>query len=146
MRTTLLPLLLGATLISGASCATKRETGAATGAVAGGIVGGVLGGDTGLLIGAAVGGLLGYGAGAAIEREDRRRIAYALERNEPVEWQNPETGYEYEVQPTQYEVREGRRCREFRLLAEDSRGRQKEVYGTACRQPDGSWELVDQRG
>ena len=60
-------------------------------------------------------------------------------------WRNPETGLEYEVEPIRPRD-EGRRCREFRLMAEDKRGREEEVYGTACRTPDGSWELVDQSG
>jgi surface antigen len=146
MRTNLMTLIVGVSLVAGAGCATKRGTGAATGAVAGGVVGGVVGGDAGLLIGAAVGGLLGYEAGRAMEIEDRRRIAYALERDEQVVWRNSQTGYQYQVEPIRERQYADRRCKEFRLFAEDERGREREVYGTACRQRDGSWELVDQRG
>ena len=35
----------------------------------------------------------------------------------------------------------GRYCREYTTEAVVG-GRTKQVYGTACRQPDGSWQLV----
>jgi surface antigen len=146
MRANFMTLILGVSLVTGAGCATKRVTGAAAGAVTGGVVGGIDGGDTGHWIGAAVGGLLGYEAGRAMEREDRRRIAYALEANRTTQWRNTETGYEYVVEPMGPRQYAGRRCQEFRLYAEDVRGREREVFGTACRQRDGSWQLVDQSG
>ena len=146
MRSNLMTWIVGASLVAGTACATKSGTGAATGAVAGGLVGAAVGDTTGLLIGAAVGGLIGHEVGRAMEREDRRRIAYALEANRPVYWRNPETGYEYQVEPIGPRDYDGRECRQFRLMAEDERGRAEEVYGTACRTPDGSWELVDQSG
>jgi len=133
-------VLTGSIALTG-GCATKSGTGAATGAVAGGLVGVAVGDTTGLLIGAALGGLLGHEIGRAMEREDQRRIAYALERNEAMRWRNAQTGNVYEVQPTRTRVQEGRQCREFRLVAEVG-SREEEVYGTACRQPDGSWELA----
>jgi surface antigen len=133
-------VVLGTTLLT-TSCATKRGSGAAVGAVAGGALGHVVGGDAGLLVGAAVGGALGYTAGRAMEEEDRRRAAIALERNQPVEWRNPGTGYEYRVEPMDTRYLEGRECREFRLLAEVD-GTPDEVYGTACRQPDGTWQVL----
>jgi surface antigen len=40
-----------------------------------------------------------------------------------------------------YEAREGRICRHHRTTA-TIEGRQQEIYGTACRQPDGSWQRV----
>jgi surface antigen len=132
--------LLAASLVTSA-CATKRETGAVGGAVGGAAVGGIIGGSEGALIGAALGGLLGYGAGLAMEEEDRRRVAYALEANQPMRWENPETGYEYEVIPERTVVERGRECRQFRMLA-DIDGQPESVYGTACRQPDGSWEVL----
>ena len=141
MRSNLIAMMLGASLITTSACASKSGTGAAAGAVGGGVVGGVVGGRTGLLVGAALGGLLGYGAGKAIEEEDRRQMAYALEANQPVEWRNPETGYQYQLQPTRTIVEQGRECREFRMFA-DVGDRPEEVHGTACRQPDGSWEML----
>ena len=131
--------MLGASLT--ASCATKRGTGTGVGAVAGGAIGQAVGGTTGLILGAAAGGALGYTVGNAMEEEDRRRAAYALETNRPVSWRNPETGYDYRVEPLETRYERGRECREFRMLAEVE-GQPDEVRGTACRAPDGSWETI----
>ncbi len=112
------------------------------GAVGGGIVGGALGGTTGALIGAAAGGIFGYSAGRAMEERDRRQIAYALEANQPMRWENSDTGYQYEIEPRTTYVEGGRPCRQFRVLAEVN-GQPQEMTGTACRQPDGSWKMLN---
>jgi surface antigen len=133
-------MLVGISLI-GAACATKSGTGAAVGAVGGGTVGAIVGGSTGALIGAALGGLAGYGVGRALEEEDRRQIAHALEVNERMRWENRETGYHYDVRPTGTYYDAGQPCRKFRMVA-DVEGRPEEVQGTACRNPDGNWEMI----
>lgn len=142
MRSIIIPIVCGVSLI-GSACATKRETGGVAGAVGGAAVGGIIGGRTGALVGAALGGLAGYAAGSAMEEQDRRQMAYALEANRPVTWQNPQTGYEYQVEPVDTYVERGRQCREFRMLADVQGEGAEQVYGTACRAPDGSWEVVD---
>ena len=38
-------------------------------------------------------------------------------------------------------VNHNKYCREYRTTA-DIAGKQQQVYGTACRQPDGSWKVV----
>jgi surface antigen len=40
-----------------------------------------------------------------------------------------------------YDDREGRMLRDYRTTA-PLEGRQQEIYGTACRRPDGSWQRV----
>ncbi|MEM7299065.1 MAG: RT0821/Lpp0805 family surface protein, partial [Bacteroidota bacterium] len=56
-------------------------------------------------------------------------------------WKNPETGVDYTVTPTRtYESDYGRPCREFSTEAVID-GRREVVYGTACREPDGSWRV-----
>jgi len=136
----LMIVTLGVSLAA-TSCATKRGTGTAVGAGAGGALGYAVGGTSGLLIGAALGGALGYTAGRAMEEEDRRRAAIALEQNRMMEWHNAQTGYDYRVEPRGTRYLEGRECRDFRMLAEVE-GRPDEVTGTACRRPDGSWEAI----
>ncbi|MBY0407750.1 MAG: hypothetical protein K2Q01_08655, partial [Rickettsiales bacterium] len=37
---------------------------------------------------------------------------------------------------------EGRYCREYQNISTVA-GRNQQTYGTACMQPDGSWEIVD---
>lgn len=123
------------------ACATKSGTGTAVGAGGGAIIGGALGGSTGALIGAAIGGIGGYAVGRQMEIEDQRRVALALEQNRAMYWENPDTGHEYSVQPTRTVYERGRECREFRMIG-DVNGRPDEVYGTACRAPDGSWQMV----
>lgn len=140
MRSTLMTVLLGASLATTA-CATKSGTGTAIGAGAGGALGYAVGGGTGLLIGGAIGGIFGYTAGKAMEEEDRRRAAYALERNQAMEWRNAQTGNEYRIEPLDTRYEHGRECREFRILAEVD-GYPDQVNGTACRQPDGSWQML----
>jgi surface antigen len=140
MRSTLMTLLLGASLATTA-CATKSGTGTAIGAGAGGALGYAVGGTTGLILGGAVGGIFGYTAGRAMEEEDRRRAAYALERNQAISWRNAETGNHYRIEPYDTRYEGGRECREFRMTAEVD-GNPDQVNGTACRQPDGSWHML----
>ncbi len=74
---------------------------------------------------------------------DRLKTAHTLETvrtGVSSEWKNPDTGNEYRVTPTRtYETIEGP-CREYTLDATIA-GKPETVYGTACRQPDGSWRV-----
>lgn len=139
--TSLVTVVVGTSMLASPGCATKRETGAVAGAVGGAAVGGLVGGETGALVGAALGGVAGYATGRAMEEQDRRQVVYALEANRPVHWTNPNTGYAYQVEPTRTVSYDGRQCRQFRMFAEVD-GRPENVYGTACRQPDGAWEVL----
>ncbi len=134
-------MIVGGSLIAATACRTQSGTGAGVGAVGGGLLGAAVGGKTGLLVGAAAGGLLGYGIGRSLEEEDQRRIVYSLETNEPTQWQNPNTGYQYQVQPLDTYTERGRECRQFQITAEIEQ-RPEQVYGTACRHPNGAWEII----
>ena len=58
----------------------------------------------------------------------------------PGSWRNPD-GTDYTVTPTRtYETAQGP-CREFTMRAIIG-GQPDTVYGTACRQADGSWKVV----
>jgi surface antigen len=150
MQKTLVSILLAITVaISG--CATYQGTQEQTGMVIGGILGGVLGDQVGhghgrtaaiiagTLAGAAIGGAIGHNMDAT----DHMRTAQALESvrtGVPARWRNPDTGNDYTVVPTRtYETTSGP-CREYIIDAMIS-GRKEKVYGTACRQPDGSWRV-----
>lgn len=137
MRSSLIIGILGASLIT--ACATKGETGLAGGAVGGGLVGGAIGGTSGALIGAALGGAVGYGIGHQMDREDQRRMAFALEANRQQQWTNAQ-GNRYQMRPTGTFYDDGRECRRFTMLAEVD-GQPEQMNGTACRQPDGSWDM-----
>lgn len=141
MTTKLMSIVLGASLIASAGCATESGTGAAVGAGAGGLIGAVAGGAGWGLFGAAVGGLLGYGVGRSVEANNEQRMAAALAANQPTTW-TPDRGHVYTVEPQPVYYDQGRPCREFRVLAQVD-GSPREVEGTACRQPDGRWAVVN---
>ncbi len=151
MRKTLIALtvIAGALVLSGCAHTPKEETGMVIGGVLGGILGSQVGSGRGRGL-AALGGMLAGGAiGASIGRSmddvDRMKMAATLETTRTgvaTEWQNPDTGYYYRMEPTHtYESAEGP-CREYTMDAQIG-GRTEQVYGTACRQPDGSWRIVD---
>jgi surface antigen len=140
MRSLILILILGCSLAT-AGCATKAGTGTAVGAGAGGLIGGALGGTTGALVGVIAGGALGYGVGQHMDNEDRRRAAYALEQNQQAQWRNEQTGAQYTFVPEGTVYSQGRQCRRYRIVA-DVEGRPDNVEGTACRNPDGTWESI----
>ncbi len=121
------------------------------GMVIGGALGGLLGsqvdrrhhGSTaaiiaGTLVGAAIGGSIGK----TMDDVDRMRMAQTLETvrtGVSSSWRNPDTGNQYAVTPVRtYESSSGP-CREYTIDAIIG-GRREKVYGTACRQPDGSWK------
>jgi surface antigen len=139
--TKLISLVLGASLMASAGCATESGTGAAVGAGAGGLIGAAAGGAGWGLFGAAVGGLLGYGVGREVEVENERRMTAALAAGQPATWA-PDQGHVYTVEPQPLYYDQGLRCRRYRLLAHVE-GQPREVYGTACQQPDGRWEAVN---
>ena len=68
--------------------------------------------------------------------------AYSAPVGERIAWNNPQSGNSGYVVP----MREGTSaggayCREFQNTIIVG-GRQEQAYGTACRQPDGSWKVV----
>lgn len=72
-------------------------------------------------------------------------LQYALENNptdQASDWVNPDTGHGGAVTPVRtYSDAQGRPCREF-ITTIIIGGREEQGYGTACRQPDGSWKIV----
>ena len=76
---------------------------------------------------------------------DRLKAAQALETSPTgvaSQWRNPDTGYEYVVTPTRTVQTAQGPCREYTMDGVIG-GRSEKVYGTACRQPDGSWRVVN---
>ncbi len=61
---------------------------------------------------------------------------------ETIQWNNPATGNYGTVTPTRggYAA-DGAYCREFQQTVTVG-NRTQDAYGTACRQPDGSWKMV----
>lgn len=148
------PLIL-ALAVAGCAGAGPKETGgtvigAGTGALIGGQFGHGAGRVLGVAVGALAGGLIGGEIGRSLDARDRaemeRSAQYALENgppDEPYPWKNPDTGHYGHTTPKRYyRTAEGRYCREYQQVVVIG-GRQEEAYGTACRQPDGSWKIVN---
>jgi surface antigen len=74
-----------------------------------------------------------------------RNAQYALEHtrtNTSTAWRNPDTGNSGAITPVEtYQTREGQYCREY-IQTVIVAGKEQQAYGTACRQPDGSWMIV----
>lgn len=70
---------------------------------------------------------------------------YALENNptdQAADWVNPDTEHAGAVVPVRtFTNSRGQPCREF-ITTITVGGEQQQGYGTACRQPDGTWQIV----
>jgi len=129
------------------SC-NRDIVGGLLGGATGGVLGSQIGKGTGKVVATAAGTLAGVLIGGSIGRSmdeaDQYCAAQAFEQarpNQVVAWQNPD-GAAYQVQPArQFQDHSGRYCREFTSKVTIG-GRPQQAYGTACRQPDGDWEIV----
>lgn len=136
-------------IVSGCATGPKEETGMVIGGIIGGVLGSQVGSGRGRTTATVIGALAGSAIGSSIGREmdelDRMKMSATLETTRTgvaTTWTNPDSGYDYRMEPTRtYEAAEGP-CREYVLDAEIG-GRTEQVYGTACRQADGSWRIVD---
>lgn len=150
MRSRSLKILLLSTVVALSAC-TSPPTQQDTGMVIGGILGGVLGSQVGqgrgktaaTIAGTVIGAAIGGAVGRSMDETDRLKMGHTLETvrtGVASTWQNPDTDSTYTVVPTQtYDTTVGP-CREYRIDAIVS-GRSEQIYGTACRQPDGSWRV-----
>ncbi len=123
----------------------NQSVGIVSGALLGGLAGNAIGyGDAGSTIaGAMIGGVLGGMVGADMDARDRE-IAYeaqyeAFDTGRPRRWSGDDAYGEVIPGPT-YRSR-GEFCREYTHTIYIG-GRPREGYGTACREPDGSWRIV----
>ena len=126
---------------------TAAGTGA--GASAGNAVGAAAGSRAaGTMAGAALGGFLGNRIGAALDDDDKRR-AYAAQvqaldtgpSGAPVAWRNPDSGRYGNVVPGPVYQMNGAPCRQYTHTVYID-GQPQSERGTACRNPDGTWNTV----
>lgn len=131
------------------SC-NRELLGSLLGAAAGGLAGAQIGDGRGQLAAVAGGTLLGFFLGGTIGRNmdevDQNCVGQVLEHAEDgqqITWNNPQTGARYQVEPTRtVQDSDGRYCREYTATSVVD-GWNQQTYGRACRQPDGSWKLVN---
>lgn len=131
----------------------KETAGTVIGGVGGAVIGSQVGSGGTRLVATAAGTLIGAWIGNEIGRSlDRADQQYAtqsanaaLERypdGQSSTWKNPNTGHSGATTPTRtYETADGP-CREYRTSVVID-GRTETAYGTACRQPDGTWRVVN---
>jgi surface antigen len=152
-----LPSVIALALLA-SSCATMTQTaeenpkavlGSVLGAAAGAGIAAAAGGGAGAIVGAGLGGaLLGGFVGNRLDNRDKRMAAEAAQRafetnqaGQASVWRNPDSGNSGSITPTRtYQIANGEYCREYRQTIVVG-GEQHQAYGTACRQPDGTWQI-----
>ncbi len=145
--------------VSLAACAQtgikKQHGGLLAGAALGGLAGSQIGGGRGKLIavgaGVLLGALLGNEIGKSLDRMDEMHASRSYETamestptGQTVAWNNPDSGHSGTYTPvkTYQSTDSGQYCREFQQTITVG-GRTETAYGTACRQPDGDWKIVN---
>ncbi len=134
---------------------SKESIGTLLGAGGGALLGSQVGKGKGQLVGVAIGTLLGAGIGNSIgasmdkvdQQQHQQTFVRAMENNQPgqaLPWQNQQSGHSGSVTPSAYyQAPSGEYCREFTQTINVGGQRQQGV-GRACRQPDGTWQIVSQ--
>jgi surface antigen len=129
----------------------KTTIGALGGAAGGGLIAAAAGGHgAAIAAGVIVGGLLGGAVGNYLDTQDRMLANQAAQQafessptGAPSSWRNPDNGHYGNVTPTRtFQNPNGAYCREYQQQIFID-GRPQRSYGTACRQPDGSWRVVN---
>jgi surface antigen len=147
----LLAATLGLSACEGNNIGTKQAVGTVGGAVLGGFLGSQIGGGSGQLwatgAGAVLGALAGSEIGKSLDRADRAYMGQTTQASlehtrsgETSTWQNPDSGHTGSVTPTRTYQQNETYCREFQQSVTIG-GETERAYGTACRQPDGTWKI-----
>lgn len=132
----------------------KQDVGTLAGAIGGGVIGHNIGGGAGKTVATIAGTLIGAGIGNSIGSSlDKADMAVynstsqrALETAQPgqaLPWKNPQSGNYGSVTPSSYyKNSDGQYCREYNQTIVIG-GKQQSGHGTACREPDGTWKIVE---
>ena len=141
-------LMLAVSLLVLSGCASQQQKGTIVGGITGALIGSLIGDGRGqnvaIAAGAIAGSLIGSSIGQRFDEQDQGRIAYSMERKQRSSWTNSMTGHRHTVMPspTPAPSSSNQQCREFTVDTEIG-NRTESVYGTACRQHDGSWKIID---
>ncbi|WND02664.1 RT0821/Lpp0805 family surface protein [Temperatibacter marinus] len=105
----------------------------------------------GMVIGYMAGAMIGNSVGKKLDQRDRllagKARHFSLEKTSggvQTDWYNPDSGHRgyYIPEPAIKDEQTGRYCREYTQVVTIG-GKEEKAYGQACRQVDGSWEIVD---
>ncbi len=131
----------------------KQGTGTSVGAAGGAVAGAAIGGSgsgrmVGAGVGAVVGGILGNEIGRSMDQRDRELAAaaeyQALEYGHsgtPYPWDNPNSQHRGQIVPGKPYQQGNSHCRPYTHTIYVS-GQPQTVRGTACRNPDGTWQTI----
>ncbi|WJG11322.1 glycine zipper 2TM domain-containing protein [Aliiglaciecola sp. LCG003] len=151
MRCSVKSILISLTTVTLLSaCASSQGPNESSGMIIGGILGGVLGHQIGgghgqtaaTVFGAMIGTAIGGNVGRTMDEADRLKLSHSLETvrtGVSTSWRNPDSGNYYKVVPTKTYGGDAKPCREYQIEATIG-GKKEDIYGTACRQEDGSWK------
>lgn len=128
----------------------KSTLGTLVGAVGGAAIGSRFGQGSGkvaaIAAGALVGGFLGNQIGARLDEQDRQynyaASVQALNSGAPQQWQNPQTGVYGTIQPGPAQMVNNQQCRQYTNTVYID-GQPQTARGTACRNYDGTWQVVN---
>jgi surface antigen len=152
------PIVLLAFGLALTSCASMEQTwqdnpravvGSLGGAALGGGIAALAGGGAGWIVASTLaGGLIGGYVGKKLDDHDKQMLAATSQRafesnrtGQTSTWRNPDSGNSGSITPTKtYEASSGQYCREYQQTIVVG-GEKQQAYGTACRQPDGSWKV-----
>ncbi len=149
-------IILCAFALSACESGSKEGFGTLMGALGGAMVGSAIsdngrgGTGNGLVIGALAGGIIGNSIGRSLDEKDRRDMYQAQQvalesypSGQASTWYNPDSGNSgtYVPQPARQND-SGQYCREYQQTVTIG-GKTESAYGTACRQPDGDWKIVN---
>lgn len=144
----------GQGVTQGGSSINKQDIGTLAGAVGGGVIGSNVGKGKGAIVGTIAGTLLGAAVGSSIGssldnadmaayNQTSQRALNNAQNGQTLPWKNPQTGNSGAITPTNYYQNDaGEYCREYTQSITVG-GKKQEGHGTACRQPDGSWKIVE---
>jgi len=133
---------------------TEGVIGGLAGAALGGFLGSKIGSGSGrtaaTIGGALAGGLLGNQAVTSLTCQDQRAVYNTTQSTleqypsgRSATWNNPDSGHWGTVKPTRTYVDDrGQNCRQFEQTIYID-GNPETGTGFACRQHDGTWEIVD---
>lgn len=150
-------LLIGAMFIVGACTSgqgQKQSGGTLIGGGLGALAGSQIGSGKGQLVAVAIGALagafVGGEVGKSLDRADKLAMRNSTQRaletapsGQAVAWRNPDSGNSGTIVPQRaVQTESGQYCREYQQTINVG-GKAEQAYGKACRQPDGSWKIVN---
>ena len=133
---------------------TKETGGALAGAAAGGLLGSQFGSGSGQLAmtgaGVILGAFLGSQVGQSLDRSDQLYAQQAANQafeggrsGSSYAWQNPDSGNSGVIRPQGVSYyQQGQPCRQYTQTVYVG-GRAETLTGTACRNTDGTWTIVN---